>query len=125
MDRIRNQPEYTVDENRYFLRDERNNIIISTEEIWLMVEVDSFVVHAHGSKENVLRRFNNFQTKLMKGAQEATSNETKELILKMCEHMVMLDITKVPLEEVNRILSTSGYVKKVLIEYGIVSEPKP
>lgn len=122
--KVRNQPEYVNDEGTVFLKDEYDEIILGIrpeQGLWMMLDIKEYIVHKHGTHDNVKKRFDEFQTKIRAAAKAELDPEKKDFCNQMADDMVMLDISKLPLEELNRVLASSGYIKQVLEKYAIVT----
>lgn len=120
MDKVRNQPEYVLSDGTYYLMDEHDNIVTGMQEIWMMIDIREHIIFRHGSHDSVKKKYDEFQDKLRGGAKTELNPETKALSLRMCDDLVMLDVTKLPLEEINHALAASGYIKFVLQRYEII-----
>lgn len=117
MNKVRNQPEYVLSDGTYYLMDEYDNIVTGMREIWMMIDIREHIIHCHGSKEGVEKRFNKFQKQL--GSADVIA-EHQALTLQIRQDIVMLEVTKLPLEEINHALASSGYIKFVLQKYKII-----
>jgi len=121
MNRVRNQPEYVFDDGTFFLKDEHDNIILGTQSIWMMLDIEDHIIHKHGQEEFIKKAYDGFQTKIRAHAAEELNPEKKAMLINMADTMIMLDVTKIPLEELNHALASSGYIGRLLTKYNIVS----
>jgi len=119
LNKVRNQPEYVFSDGTYYLMDEYDNIVTGMQEIWMMIDIREHIVFRHGSHESVKKRYDETQEKLRGSAKTELDPETKAVSLQMCDDLIMLNVTKLPLEEINHILASSGYIKFVLEKYQI------
>lgn len=119
MEKVRTQPEYVNKDGSYYLMDEYDTLIAGMDEIWMMLDIEDGVIHKHGSHKNTKKHYDHFQAKLRDAAKDGTGDT--EVLRHMADCMIMLDVTKIPLNELNHAIASSGYIKTLLKKYGIQS----
>lgn len=119
-DKQRNQPEWFWNEGykKFFLLDEYGNIMTSAEEIFFAVDVEDHVIHKHGDKTNTELRYKEFKDKLA----AAYKAKPDEIIKNMRDKMKLINVTKLPTDEINHALASSGYIGRLIKEYNLLEE---
>ncbi len=100
--------KYSLEQGSWYLYDERGNLVLKTDELTIgYTEDDCFgtVLHKHGQKDYVLR-----------WAQQMTQAGLDDA------HVLFL--TKdTPVEEVNKIISTTGYLASFIQRHTVEINP--
>ncbi len=77
-----------------------------SDNLWFFVDTAHLddhmcTLHSHGSKENIEKRYNDFVGKMRN-----TGNDD------MAADVMMIDVSKLDIEEINKCISITGYVSK-------------
>lgn len=100
--------EYELQHGSYYLYDnskkinslsKQRDIILMCDEIAIVFDKENFTLHKHGSPDKVLQWYNTAREKFIKGG-----------FPEVAEDLVMIQ-GAFPVEEINRCLSTSGYIE--------------
>ena len=106
-------PMYSYENGEYvmFYRD-NGDVLCRIEEVAIAFSKESFdggmwTLHKHGSKEAVQRWYDNVTKKYREAGLDDIADE-----------MVMI-VGKFPVDELNRTIETSGYIKKMIEKLGL------
>lgn len=105
-------------DGHFDLLDENKEVITTVDSIWLIVDVDSKDIHRsfiqkHGSKENIQKRYDEMQTELRVKVLGDVGRE-------MADELVMMEVTRIPLEEINHALAAMNYIARIMLKYDLM-----